>query len=242
MKALFVVDDCGLGHYVRCGALAAELERRGASTYTIGPRDTAPQWTFNVVVIDMRSYMPPVPGIPYTVRIIDEPAQQGPCDLMVLGSAGVGEAAFVSAAAGRVLLGPRYSLLRPEFVAEQGIVRDRDGVLDIRKVAGWSAADFAEQIASAKVVVTYAGMRAMEAACVSTPAVLIPRNRGESMNATRLVEAGAAVRSTEDEAEGVARRLLDLPELLDRMSLATRGLVDGLGCARVADEIQGLFR
>lgn len=243
MKTLFIADSCGQGHRVRCGALAAELERRGGETFTIGPHDPIPRRLFHAVVIDMRAYVPPVPGIERTIRIIDDVSQQGPADLIVLGCASQCGELLLSAGEGHVLLGPRYSLLRREFASERRAEHLlRDGTFDARRISGWSAEALAEQFGEARVVISYAGMRAMEAACVGTPAVLVVRNRGEKLNATGLVEAGAAVLSTGDEAENVAEALHELPETQKRMGIAGTQLVDGLGCQRVADEIEELFR
>jgi UDP-N-acetylglucosamine:LPS N-acetylglucosamine transferase len=42
----------------------------------------------------------------------------------------------------------------------------------------------------ASLVITYGGMRAMEAACVGVPSIVIPRNEGEQLNAEFLTAGG----------------------------------------------------
>ena len=102
-----------------------------------------------------------------------------------------------------------------------------------------SAKELCEHLATASVVITYAGMRAMEAACVGVPMVLIPRNEGEVMNANGLEHAHAAkVIAEEWDALPMADRLMHDPRRLGAMGRAGRALVDGFGCQRVADSIE----
>lgn len=239
MKALLIPDEAGNGHKVRCGALASELERRGWSTVTC-TQGQIPRLAFDVVVMDLMSHEAQVPGIGKTIRIIDEQSFLGPCDLLVFGSAGAGEEMLLES--GTLLRGPRYSLLRPEFEAERCVTRMRSGIFDARNIAGWSVLEMAEELSLAKVVISYAGMRAMEAACVGTPSVLVARNPGERLNARGLMEAGAAVSVPEPDAVQVAERILACQELLERMNRKARALVDGKGCLRVADAIEELFK
>jgi spore coat polysaccharide biosynthesis predicted glycosyltransferase SpsG len=240
-RALLIPDDIGMGHQVRCGALAAELERRGWKTTTIGPDDEPARYAFDLVVVDMRGHGARFPEIPKCVRIIDHPDAKDEADLLVLGSAGADNGVLLGLAGAEVLAGPRYSLLRRAFAEERLTRRDRSGVVDVREIGGFDARGMAEEMAGAEVVVTYAGMRAMEAACVASPTVLVVRNHGERLNAKGLMAAGAAMESSAEEAIGVAEHMLKLRPLLERMSQHARVFVDGLGCQRVADAIEGLF-
>lgn len=227
---------------MRCGALAGEFERRGWKTTTIGPDDAPPRDAFDVVVVDMRGHGPRFPEIPKCVRIIDDPIARDDADLLVFGSAGAGNGILLELGGCSVLAGPRYSLLRREFVDERRIRRERVGIMDLREIAGFDARAMAEEMGSAQVVITYGGMRAMEAACVATPSVVVVRNRGERLNAKGLTAAGAAMEAHADEATGMAQHMLGLQPLLDRMGQHARVLVDGMGCQRVVDGVEELFR
>jgi spore coat polysaccharide biosynthesis predicted glycosyltransferase SpsG len=241
MKALFIPDNAGSGHRVRCGALAVELEQRGWTTFTINQFQDVPASAFDLVVIDLRSYVPPIRGIRKVLRIVDDPAMQGPCDLQVMAHAGAND---MSEATESALIGPEYALLRAEFLQARKRRRSRHGIFDARILAGWSAEELAEHMASAQVMISYGGQRALEACCVWTPTVLMARNRGEQMNAHGMARLGAAVlsREADGEAEKVAANLLGLPELLARMEQSALALVDGHGCRRVADAVEALYR
>lgn len=236
MRALLIPDDAGNGHIVRCAALARELRRRNWKTFTVAVSEQVPPRQFEVAVLDTVKPLPPIPGVARTVRIIDEAIQDGPCDLIVHATVGCDFISF------NALVGPEYALLRREFLEERGSTVRRVGIFDARKIAGWSAEALAQEMALAQVVISYGGMRALEAACVGTPTVLVHRNRGECLNAWGLANAGAAVVSTESEAQRAAELLLAAaPGLLERMGSAAMALVDGKGCERVADAIEGLF-
>ena len=240
MRALLIPDDAGNGHIVRCAALARELRRRDWKTFTVAASEQVPPRQFDVVVLDtVKPVFSAIPGVSHMVRIVDEAMQDGPSNLTVCANVGCDWGDDQRDA----LVGPEYALLRREFLEERGSTVRRVGVFDARKIAGWSAEALAPEMALAQVVISYGGMRALEAACVGTPTVLVHRNRGECLNAWGLAEAGAAVVSTESEAERAAELLLAAaPELLERMSDAAMALVDGKGCERVADAIEGLFR
>jgi len=237
MRALFIPDDAGQGHIVRCAALGRELRRRNWRTFTIGPREEVPNRMFQAAIIDTRQPLSPIPGIPHTVRIVDEVEQMGPCDLLVMGHAGPPEGLPPGSK-----LGPEYAMLRREFVEERGIPRTRKGVFDARKLAGWSAEALAEEMASAAIVITYGGMRALEAACLGTPTVLVARNHGERMNVDGLANAGCGLVAHEETAQSVADDLIGLTDVLEKMRRAAMQLVDGGGCQRVAYAIEEMLR
>ena len=66
----------------------------------------------------------------------------------------------------------------------------RTGILDVRDISDMSAVKLACSMATAAVVITYGGMRAMETACCGAPMVVVPRNRGEHLNAKGLRRQG----------------------------------------------------
>jgi len=78
-------------------------------------------------------------------------------------------------------------LVRPEFRIKW---IGGNGALDARNVRGMGAADLAEAMSRASLVITYGGMRAMEAACIGVPMIVIPRNEGERLNAEFLAAGG----------------------------------------------------
>ncbi len=247
VKALFIVDDrpeSGRGHVVRCGALADELEGRG---WSVGNAEWLPgleAWdveSADVVVVDRPGVS--IYGKANVVQVVDAPRQVA-ADLLICGGAAAHPGMFVNCGAKEMLIGPRYSLLRPEF---RSWTRDDHGAIFDARAASWLSADeVAVQMAHAAVVITYGGMRAMEAACVGAPMIVTPRNEGEELNALGLMAAGAAVYVTpEAERDAVfdicqARAEYLLTDLGKRqwMSQAGQALVDGRGCERVADAIE----
>ncbi len=225
-RAAFIVSDCGQGHRVRCGALADELRTRGWHCVMLAQGEV---WAGDVVVVDHPEAGHVHIGVGKVVRVVDLPTAET-ADLLIQG----------------------WELLRPEFRRLHDLADRcwlhlslRPGeVVDLRQISGWSEKTLAgrlfDAVASGDVAITYGGMRANECACVGTPMVIIPRNEGERLNAQRLVRAGAAVVAEEDEAESMARSLLDSPAVLRAMSHAGREAVDGLGVKRAADAIEAL--
>lgn len=224
-SALFIVDATnGQGHLVRCRALASELAGRGWHCSMMPKRPSG--WIGDVVIVDGLEFYDGLeavhdwPGMK-VVSIRDTPhAPTYGADLIVMGSAGFhnSDRAATESYPTRYLEGPNYSLLRREFrdqrEIERGMRMVKIGTFDVRSVDGLPAREMARKMADAYVVVTYAGMRAMEAACVGVGAttlesklVLHARNEGEELN-KRGLEAGA--------------------------------VVDGLGCQRVAAAIEEL--
>lgn len=236
--AAFIISQDGNGHRVRCGALMAELILRGWDCVERNGGNS------QVTVVDDRDCRVR-PDSPKVVVIADTPSQGGMADLLVCGSPGARSTDFLGLAMRRLLVGPPFALLRPEFREWSPDSWHRDkvvGVFDARQVHSLSAAEMAGKFRNALVTITYAGMRALEAACVGAPMVVVPRNEGEELNARGLMAAGAAVISTEAEAENMAKALLYSPAVLRVMSKAARELVDGRGCWRVAVAIEELVQ
>lgn len=159
MRAAFVVSQDGLGHRVRCGALADELRSRGWDCVVLeGMGHTAA----DVFVVDCPEAF--AFGMDRLVRIVDIPDNR-PAALTLRGR----------------------NLVRPEFRVRW---TGGNGAFDARNVRGMDARDLAEAMSRASLVITYGGMRAMEAACVGVPMIVIPRNGGERLNAEFLLSGG----------------------------------------------------
>ena len=142
MRAVFVVSHDGLGHKVRCGALADELRRRGWECLFA---EYVPDGRADVWVIDW-------PGAAVTAE---------------------GKQYIITEGLGR-------RLIRPEF--ERVKWTGGYGTFDARFIQNIAPEDLATAMAAADLVITYGGMRAMEAACIGAPMVVIPRNGGEQRN------------------------------------------------------------
>lgn len=223
-RALFVPDNTsGMGHVVRCRALAAELTERGWECSTVSPREPKDVGV-DVVVMDGPDYPPEWYSWPgaKVVGIFDAAAvdpfqtwarKAHPPDLVVYPGAKYQNMRLQPNPT--VLSGPDYSLIRREFREVQPWHGTLRGTFDLRTIENMPACEMAEGIRKAASVVTYGGMRAMEAACVlqtiKSPAVfeIHARNHGEELNKAGL-ERGARV--------------------------------DGLGCKRVADVIEEIVK
>lgn len=233
----------GSGHAVRCRALSDALLACGISSrlYSTPPATELMAGADVVVLdVDVEQRLTVLAG-KRVVRIVDVAAPSLYGDLVICGSAGAQVDMFQGGTA-RVLAGPEYSLLRPEFGAERKITHIRSGVLDLRPIKfQWDVRALAIQMATAVVAITYGGMRAMEATCVGTPTVIFPRNEGEHMNARGLMTRGCAFVADESELEVMAGELIKMPTLAAQMSGFARGAVDGLGVRRAAQAIQELI-
>lgn len=236
-RALFVVSTRGQGHIVRCRALASELLTRGILS-TMTDRSPLSATSFDVSIIDLGSEEHEIAVAAAlrdrpVVAIVDTP-HAIPADVVVCGSAGATNEMFPldhpnwQSGKGRpvrLASGPGAALLRPEFLERRERLQRcfahlslRDPVpLDLRSVENMSADEIAgalfSSVACGDPVITYGGMRAMEAACVRFGAegmTIEARNPGEELN-----KAG----------------LLADPE---------RDLVDGRGCIRIGEIIQEL--
>lgn len=238
-RALFVVSDQGLGHKTRCGALADELRARG---WTCEDRK---EWqdSADVTIVDHPGLKARAQRVVY---IVDEPGEYEGADLLVCGGAWATPEAFADSGAKKVLAGPQYALIRDHFRVARNEFDGAEprgmGVFDARNIENVGPVELALKMLGADVIITYAGMRAMEAACVGAPMVLQARNEGERLNAHALMAAGAAVYVDKlPYPEGWASALNSaghgFPPL---MSAAGRALVDGLGTGRVADAIEAL--
>lgn len=254
-RALFIVDDrpeAGRGHVVRCGALANELRARGWECDFLAQGEHGEA---DVLVVDLYhgqgapmvhtgntarvvQIADKVSLMPTLLRIKGEMARP---DLIVDGGAGAHADMYRDSGAREVLAGPEYALLRPEFAKTQWPLNSDLVWLDVRRFAGVEARQMACHMASAKVLITAAGMRAMEAACVGAPMILFVESDDQESNA-RALEAKCAgiIAYTEEYAQKQVKQLLKDPDWLSRMSFAGRSLVDGLGCKRVADAIERL--
>jgi spore coat polysaccharide biosynthesis predicted glycosyltransferase SpsG len=243
VKALFIVasgPEWGNGHVVRCAALSAELEGRGWECVTLPTTEACSD--VDVLVVDHPGADSAIYGKAKVVQIVDAP-RPVEADLLVCGGAAAHVGMFLNHGAPEMLIGPRYALLRSAF--RYGGTH-KAGIFDARHVSGLSGADLATRLAMASVVITYGGMRAMEAASVGAPMIVIPRNEGEELNALGLMAAGAAAYVTPEQerdalfdiARAEALYLLTDDKKRQSMSEAGRMVVDGRGCERVADAIE----
>lgn len=224
-RALFVMSTRGQGHIVRCRALAAELLTRGWFS-TMTNRSPLSGTSYDVSIVDLgeeehaAAVYDALKDKP-VVAIVDTP---GPrlVDMIVCGSPGAKVEMFApepeGASAGTILGGGAYALLRPEFREFRSSLPRRPWIyaFDCREVTDHSAFDMAIGMSTAETVITYGGMRALEAACVRGHArgmTIEARNPGEELNKAGLRGHG-----------GIA------------------DLIDGLGCKRVADAIEGLVK
>lgn len=228
-RALFVVSARGQGHLVRCRALASELTSRGWRC-SLSPMSPRTALGYDVSVIDGEEYGPevyealkdrPAVAVVDTARV---PWSGWPyTNLLVWGSAGatwepLAEAGFC----GTAMLGPRAAILRPEFremrrpqLPGTTIPLIPRADFDARNITGLHTLALAALMRGAGRVITYGGMRALEAACVRGNALgleIEARNPGEELNKAGLLADPAA------------------------------DLVDGLGCGRVADAIEELAK
>jgi UDP-N-acetylglucosamine:LPS N-acetylglucosamine transferase len=85
-------------------------------------------------------------------------------------------------------------------------------------------------------------MRALEAAALGVPAVVVSDGVGQLSNINGLARAGAARRATWATAQDQAQQLAGMaPAELEAMSRAGRRLVDGRGAMRVAEVLDSWF-
>lgn len=221
-RALFVVSARGQGHLVRCRALASELTSRGWRC-SLSPMSPRTALGYDVSVIDGEEYGPEVyealKDRPVVAIVDTLPVAEPHAALIVCGSAGA-RIVYGTYSPGVLMAGPAYAILRPEFRELRRpqlpgitipLIPRAD--FDARNVTGIHPLALAALMRGAGRVVTYGGMRALEAACVRGSALgmeIEARNPGEELNKAGL--------------------LADPPA----------DLVDGLGCGRVADAIERL--
>ena len=133
------------------------------------------------------------------------------------------EAAYEIGGAERLLIGPQYALLRPEFAYRRSSLRRRSlqarrvlltlggggdsgevahlrsalGVIDGIEIecatGGRSAAEMAELMAWADIAVSAAGQTAWEFACMGVPSVLVCVAENQRANAAALSRVGCAL-------------------------------------------------
>lgn len=249
-SALFVVDErpgSGRGHGVRSRALAAEMTLRGwaVSIVNVGNLDGDLATTARVVLWDVRHDAPIVnvyPAHECLFVVVDDAGTSpmlGHAHLIVNGNVNADMSPYDEVpSVVSILAGGRYALLRPHFAqVRESLVFDRVGVMDTRRVVGFDAQTVARRMACARVVVTPASMRALEAACVGTPSVLQVTSPDQEVNARGLLQVGAAVLPSDAVDPLEVAEALALSDL-SSMRRAALDVTDGYGCRRVADVIE----
>lgn len=185
---------------------------------------------------------------PFTVSVTDFDGGIGdyPVRLTVNGRAGA-TGGYLRCE--RSLVGPEYSLIRPQFREARALrpTLDRQGWYDYRKEGSLDAETASRYMADCAVLITYGGMSAMEAACVGTPILCVERSE-DNYATTKLISglhhSGAAwwwMDGFDPRTCDQIHELLDNELKLKGMSEAGMALVDGLGCKRVADAIEEML-
>lgn len=247
-RALFVVSQAGLGHLNRCRALACELVERGWSA-SLSTSFQGTAHSYDVAIIDGYDFPRDLyTGIGVRLMVIeDRPNHLHPyADLLVNGTVGAiypPRPPHVPAAR-RMLFGPQYAILRREFrEIDRGDYHPLTRVEDLRLLSDMTAAQVAQTILRAEVVVARASMVSLEAACLGRAIVLTPADEGDGtiLNEVGLVNCGAAVYAEQDaDVEGIVDALIESNSLAGMASMG-RTMVDGLGAKRVADMMETLW-
>ena len=105
--------------------------------------------------------------------------------------------------------------------------------------------DIVSLMASADLAIGAAGTTSWERCCLGLPTVLVVLADNQRLMAQRLAAAAAVVAADAAAPEAIAAiaaRLICSTDELTRMSLAARGVCDGLGASRVADCMERLAR
>jgi len=254
MKAAIRLDAAsGHGHRVRCGALAAALREAGFDVELV---DGDLAQDVDLLVVDhygldargeraMRAFA-------RRIAVIDDfPGRPHDCDLLVDPDDFDGERRD----AATLLLGPRYILLRPEFaavrqsrerhpprtlfVAHAPAIASLRG-LHIETPPSFDAAEVARSIAAADVAVVAGGMTMYEACCAGTPALVTITAENQRRAVDALARRGAICVVS----GGDYRAALDALTADDLRAMSRLGmeLVDGRGCARVAEAMLELVQ
>jgi len=178
--------------------------------------------------------------------------------------------------------GPRWAVLRPEFIDPPGFqVRDGKGLRTLvtfggsdpaglnqrvgrlaalsgecRVMLGAHAREFAQsgvrivrgasmasEMLAADLVVCSAGRTANEAAALGVPTVTIAANDRESrhVHAAGVLPLGLHAALSDDQIRETVDRVLRSESLRREMSETSRAAVDGLGCRRIAMQVESLL-
>lgn len=166
-----------------------------------------------------------------------------------------------------VLSGPKYAVLRPEFLClPEYEVRETKSVMvsfggtdpaglteRLAPVIGMEAqpnivrpgdgTHMAEAMRAADLLVCSAGRTAHEAAAVGVPTITIAANEREARHShcDGIVRLGLHATISDDQVRQSVARVLGNPRLRLEMSQTSRAQVDGLGSRRIAWHIESLL-
>ena len=163
-----------------------------------------------------------------------------------------------------ILSGPRFAVLRPEFLAAPKFpVREKaDRVLvtfggtdpanlmeRVGRIASREAVvetvngTMAESMLGVDLVVTSAGRSVHEAAALGVPTISIAANERESRHShcAGIVRLGLAATLSDDQIEDSVRNVLRSRQLREEMSETSRGQIDGRGTRRIIHHIEALL-
>jgi spore coat polysaccharide biosynthesis predicted glycosyltransferase SpsG/CTP:molybdopterin cytidylyltransferase MocA len=266
-----VGPDIGHGHLTRCLAIAEQLQHHDVYFDVTGDHETLP-WPEATLVRtmsdDSRRIIIVNDTLDTTVDEMLELKSFGP--VVTLEDLGPGAVHSDDTINALYADGPRYAVLRPEFINPPPVERG-DHILitfggtdpamlserceQLGKVIkppgrpdapGETTASMAHELASARVVVTSCGRTLYEAAAVGTPAIAIAQNTRETTHGHLGMEYGNIYLGHHALVTPEAMRLALESLLADntvwsQLSAAARKQVDGKGVFRVARRVEDVM-
>lgn len=228
--------SCGLGHVRRCQVLEAEWESRGCKTFWVDPNEIVADALMPcVVVIDDYYYtnaeMQTWRDKGFLVVCFTEFDEYCVADILINQNIGAEMMRYENPI---TLLGPRYFMLRQEYLTIQPI-NSMGGIFDadsaLRKL---TPSEFAHALAEARVVLCSAGLTVYEALFLDKPILLRMSAENQQNTYNKLVEYGYCLPFSEKNLHKVQMGWTPLTKGMGKTLLG-----DGQGPRRVADVILG---